>query len=259
MSKLEIIGISDPGVARDRNEDAYMLLPDKGIAILADGMGGHLAGEVASAMAVDIIARHLHTTLCQASATSIDDATPPEVNALHTAVQLANLAIFEAAQSKPEYSGMGTTVVVAVFQSNMLYVAHVGDSRLYRFRSGVLQQLTEDHSMVQELLKRGLITPEEARTSANKNLVTRALGVDPSVTADISVQTFLKDDLYLLCSDGLSDVLADTDIERVMQQYGKNPQETSQLMVKEANARGGPDNITVVLARTGKRFTRPKK
>lgn len=259
MSKLEMIGISDPGVARDRNEDAYMLMADKGIAILADGMGGHLAGEVASAMAVDIIARHLHATLCQAPATASEDAIPPEVSALHAAIQLANHAIFEAARSKPEYNGMGTTVVVSVFQSNVLTVAHVGDSRLYRFRRGVLQQITEDHSMVQELLKRGLITPEEARTSANKNLVTRALGVDPSVTADITVQTFLKDDLYLLCSDGLSDVLADTDIERVMQQYGKNPQETSKLMVKETNARGGPDNVTAVLVRTGKRFTRPKK
>ena len=259
MSKLEIIGISDPGVSRDRNEDAYILLADKGIAILADGMGGHQAGEVASAMAVDIIGRHLHAALCLAPAAGSLDATPVEVHALHAAVQLANHAIFEAAQSKPEYNGMGTTIVIAVFQANVLYVAHVGDSRLYRFRAGVLQQITEDHSMVQELLKRGLISPEEARTSANKNLVTRALGVDPSVTADINIQTFLKDDLYLLCSDGLSDVLADTDIERVMQQYGKNPQETSQLMVKEANARGGPDNITVILARTGKRFTRPKK
>lgn len=259
MSKLEMTGISDPGVAREGNEDAYMLLADKGIAILADGMGGHLAGEVASAMAVDIIARHLHTTLCQAPATASDAGTPPEVSALREAIQQANQAIFEASRSKPEYNGMGTTVVVTLFQSNMLYVAHVGDSRLYRFRAGVLQQITEDHSMVQELLKRGLITPEEARTSANKNLVTRALGVDPSVAPDITVQTFLKDDLYLLCSDGLSDVLADTDIERVMQQYGKNPQETSQLMVKETNARGGPDNVTVVLVRTGKRFTRPKK
>lgn len=259
MSRLEMVGVSDPGMARDRNEDAYLLLADKGIAILADGMGGHLAGEVASAMAVDIIARHLHAALCQVPASSKDNAAPTEVNALLTAIQMANHAIFEASRSKPEYNGMGTTVVVTIFQANALYVAHVGDSRLYRFRAGVLQQITEDHSMVQELLNRGLITPDEARTSANKNLVTRALGVDPSVIPDINVQTFLKDDLYLLCSDGLSDVLADTDIERVMQQYGKNPQETSQLMIRETNTRGGPDNITVVLVRTGKRFTRPKK
>ena len=259
MSKLEMIGVSDPGRVRERNEDASMLLADKGIAILADGMGGHQAGEVASAMAVDIIARHLHASLCLGPAPARDDSTPHEVRALHEAIQLANHAIFEAARGKPEYNGMGTTAVVTVFQTNLLYVAHVGDSRLYRFRAGVLQQITEDHSMVQELLKRGLITPEEARTSTNKNLVTRALGIDPSVTPDITLYTFLKDDLYLLCSDGLSDVLADTDIERVMQQYGKNPRETCQLMVKEANSRGGPDNITAVLVRTGKRFTRPKK
>lgn len=257
MNQLEMAGHSDPGVARDRNEDAYLLVPSNGIAILADGMGGHLAGEVASAMAVDIIARHLNAVLRQPPASTDDD--PHEVLALRAAVHAANHAVFEASRSKPEYNGMGTTVVVVVFQANKLYVAHVGDSRLYRFRQGQLKQITEDHSMVQELLNRGLITPEEARISANKNLVTRALGVDPSVTADINSDNVIKDDIYLLCSDGLSDVLMDADIERVMQQYSKNLEEASQLMIKEANARGGPDNITVALVRAGKRFARQKK
>lgn len=256
MNQLEMAGHSDPGVARDRNEDAYLLVPSNGIAVLADGMGGHLAGEIASAMAVDIIVRHLNAVLRQPPAPTDDDA--PEVLALRAAIQEANQAVFEASRSKPEYNGMGTTVVVVVFQANKLYVAHVGDSRLYRFRHGQLKQITEDHSMVQELLNRGLITPEEARTSANKNLVTRALGVDPSVKADVNSDSVVKGDIYLLCSDGLSDVLMDADIERVMQQYSKNLVETSQLMIKEANARGGPDNITVALVRTGKRFARQK-
>lgn len=256
MNQLEMAGHSDPGVARDRNEDAYLLVPSNGIAVLADGMGGHLAGEIASAMAVDIIVRHLNAVLRQPPASTDDDA--PEVLALRAAIQEANQAVFEASRSKPEYNGMGTTVVVVVFQANKLYVAHVGDSRLYRFRHGQLKQITEDHSMVQELLNRGLITPEEARTSANKNLVTRALGVDPSVKADVNSDSVVKGDIYLLCSDGLSDVLMDADIERVMQQYSKNLVETSQLMIKEANARGGPDNITVALVRTGKRFARQK-
>jgi protein phosphatase len=258
MSNLEFAGISDPGMARDSNEDAFMLAENTGIAVLADGMGGHLAGEVASAMAADIITRHLNEAFSQPVQKDIGDS-PYEVIAMRAAIQQANTAVFDAARSKPEYNGMGTTVVVAVFQSNKLYVAHVGDSRLYRYRVGQLQQVTEDHSMVQELLKRGLITPEEARTSTNKNLVTRALGVDPSVEADIRIETFLKDDIYLMCSDGLNDVLTDPDIERVLQQYGKNLNEAATLLVKEVNARGGPDNVTVVLARTGKRFTRPKK
>ena len=257
MNQLEMAGHSDPGIARDRNEDAYLLVPSNGIAILADGMGGHLAGEVASAMAVDIIARHLNAVLRQPPASTDDD--PHEVLALRAAIHEANHAVFEASRSKPEYNGMGTTVVVVVFQANKLYVAHVGDSRLYRFRQGQLKQITEDHSMVQELLNRGLISLEEARTSANKNLVTRALGVDPSVKADINSDNVIKDDIYLLCSDGLSDVLMDADIERVMQQYSKDLEETAQLMIKEANARGGPDNITVALVRAGKRFARQKK
>jgi protein phosphatase len=257
MSPLEIVGISDPGVVRERNEDAYLIVPEFGAAILADGMGGHLAGEVASAMAVDIIARYLKEAFAIAAPSEIGKEAY-EVIALRSAIQLANNAIFHASRSKPEYNGMGTTVVTTVFQGNKVYVAHVGDSRLYRFRAGQLTQITEDHSMVQELLKRGLLTPEEARTSANKNLVTRALGVDPSVEAQIDIQTFLKDDIYLLCSDGLNDVLTDTDIERVMQQYGKKLEETARLLIREANSRGGPDNVTVTLVRTGKQFRRYK-
>ena len=258
MSDIEFAAITDAGIARDRNEDAYMLTERFGIAVLADGMGGHLAGEVASAMATDIITRHLNEAFNQPEQKNSGDS-PYEVTAMRAAIQQANTAVFDAARSKPEYNGMGTTVVVAVFQANKLYIAHVGDSRLYRIRAGQLQQITEDHSMVQELLKRGLITPEEARTSSNKNLVTRALGVDSGVEADVRVETFLKGDVYLLCSDGLNDVLTDPDIERVLQQYGKNLDETARLLVKEVNARGGPDNVTVILARTGKQFTRSKK
>ncbi|HEX9626396.1 MAG TPA: Stp1/IreP family PP2C-type Ser/Thr phosphatase [Acidiferrobacterales bacterium] len=258
MSGLAMSGLTHPGQVRDRNEDAFLLEPANGIAVLADGMGGHQAGEVASAMAVDLITRHLREA---ADARAPGKPRPATAlgDAAIDAIRSANQAIFDAARSKPEYAGMGTTVVVALFDANKLWVAHVGDSRLYRFRGGRLSQITVDHSMVQELLNRGLISEEEARTSANKNLVTRALGVDTQVEPDVQEQTFLKGDVYLLCSDGLTDVLPDADIERILQQHRDALDTAVQQLVDEANARGGPDNVSVVLVRTDKRFARDKQ
>lgn len=259
MSGLVMMGVTDPGMIRDRNEDALILKPESGLAVLADGMGGHLAGEVASAMAVDIISRRV----CEALNAAPTQTTPGaelsvEAYVLVEAIKQANTAIYEASLSKPEYNGMGTTVVVTLFHDNKVCIAHVGDSRLYRYREEHLEQLTEDHSMVQELLRRGLISPEEARTSANKNLVTRALGVDPSVQVDVTEQTVEKEDLYLLCSDGLSDVLEDSDVELLLRTFGKNLEDTGRQMVTEVNSKGGPDNVTVILVRTGKKFSRRK-
>lgn len=241
MSNLTMAGLTHPGQVRDRNEDAYLIRPESGLAVLADGMGGHQAGEVASAMAVDLITQHILET----------DAESPTA-AILQAIHIANEAILEAARSKPEYAGMGTTVVVAQFHGNKLSIVHVGDSRLYLYRGGRLTQITQDHSMVQELLNRGLITEEEARTSANKNLVTRALGVDTAVQPDITEQNFRKEDIYLLCSDGLTDVLTDAEIERILMQHRLTLDEAAQQMVEEVNARGGPDNVSVVLVRANK-------
>jgi len=259
MSGLVMAGISDPGMMRECNEDALILKPETGLAVLADGMGGHLAGEVASAMAVDIISRHIAQALDAPPTTNASSADLSlEASVLVEAVRQANAAIYEASHSKPEYNGMGTTVVVTLFHDNKVCVAHVGDSRLYRYRSEHLEQLTEDHSMVQELLRRGLISPEEARTSANKNLVTRALGVDPSVQVDVAEQMVQKEDLYLLCSDGLSDVLEDSDVELLLRTFGGNLEDAGRQIVTEVNSKGGPDNVSVVLVRTGKRFARHK-
>lgn len=147
---------------------------------------------------------------------------------------------------------MGTTVVVAAFRASKLYVAHVGDSRLYRLRENTLSRLTEDHSMVQELLRQGLITPEEARTSSTRNLVTRALGVDATVRPDVQEYSVQTGDVYLLCSDGLNDVLTDGDIQRMLIDYGANLEETIQKMVMVVNAKGGPDNVSVVAIRADK-------
>jgi len=158
--------------------------------------------------------------------------------------------------NRPEQAGMGTTIVAATFQNNTLTVAHVGDSRMYRYRAGVLSQVTEDHSMVQELLRRGLMTPEEARNSLNRNLVTRALGIDPLVEVDVREQPFEDGDIYLLCSDGLNDVLLDEEIAAILARHPDNLEAATQQLIAEVNTRGGPDNVSIVLVRTDGQFSR---
>jgi serine/threonine protein phosphatase PrpC len=258
MSSIEMIGLTDTGMVREHNEDCFLIVPESGVAILADGMGGHLAGEVASAMAVDQVIHHLLQAFVD---TRKDRRRSPkgqslESDALVEAIKTANSAIHSASVAKPEQAGMGTTVVAVVFNDNRLTVAHVGDSRLYCYRNGMLTQVTEDHSMVQELLRRGLITPEEARTSVNRNLVTRALGVDPAVEVDVTEQTFESGDIYLLCSDGLNDVLTDEDIAAKLGESGGDLGAAAKQMIGEVNARGGPDNVSIVLIRTDGPFTR---
>lgn len=260
-SRLHMTGKTDTGMVRDHNEDCFMIMPESGIAILADGMGGHLAGEVASALAIDRVTHALRNAYTQASLTGSGRSLDPtfESATLVEAIRDANAAIHTASMSRPEQAGMGTTIVVATFNDNTLTVAHVGDSRLYRYRHGVLSQVTEDHSMVQELLRRGLMTPDEARTSQNRNLVTRALGIDPMVEVDIVQQPFEDGDLYLLCSDGLNDVLLDEEIAGILAQHPDNQTSAIQQMIAEVNARGGPDNVSIVLIRTDGRFTRAQQ
>lgn len=253
MSDLMITGLTDPGRMREQNEDNIAMMAEAGLAVVADGMGGHQAGEVASRLAVEAIQRHILETLAEARESGQGAL---EVAAVRDAIRQANHAIYELASRQPEYAGMGSTVVVTLFYDDKLCVAHVGDSRLYRFRNTILEQVTEDHSVVQELISRGLVTAEEARQSVSKNLVTRALGIDPDVEADISEQDVYDDDIYLLCSDGLNDVLADGDIEMMLTEHGRDLQTTARHMIDTANARGGPDNISVILVRAGRGFTR---
>lgn len=245
-------GKTDTGMVREHNEDCFVVVPESGLAILADGMGGHLAGEVASAMAIDQVTQYLLKAF----------RDPPTAGAatdsqlLVDAIKTANSAIHQASMSRPEQAGMGTTIVATVFQGKKLTVAHVGDSRLYRYRGGQLTTVTEDHSMVQELLRRGLITPEEARTSVNRNLVTRALGVDPVVEVDVSEQPVEPGDVYLLCSDGLNDVLTDEEIAARLASHPGDLESAARELIQEVNARGGPDNVSVVLIRTNGEFSR---
>ncbi len=255
MNGLMMTGKTDPGRMRAKNEDNIAMVPEAGLVVVADGMGGHQAGEVASKLAVEVITRHMIEAFAK-QAQPGDGAY--ETKTLADAIQQANRAIYDLAQQQSEYAGMGSTVVAAVFNGDKLYVGHVGDSRLYRFRNGLLEQITQDHSVVQELVSRGLATAEEARLSVSKNLVTRALGVDAAVVPDISEQTLQDEDIYLLCSDGLNDVLADGDIEMMLMEHRRQIDSAVEYMINTANERGGPDNISVILVRAGRGFKRDR-
>ena len=239
----EICTETDPGLARDNNEDAVAFDPLTGLCILADGMGGYNAGEIASGMAVAFIKSEMGRWLSQAGR----HANSKEVRrAMEICVENANHSIFNAANSNPQYTGMGTTLVVGVFQAGRLTLGHIGDSRCYRLRGGVFQQITKDHSLLQEQIDAGLITPEQALTSSNKNLVTRALGVEDAVLLEVNEYRVELGDVYLMCSDGLSDMVRDGPIAGIMLGGGSLEQKSRQLIVA-ANEGGGRDNISVLL------------
>jgi protein phosphatase len=235
---------TDPGLARENNEDSVTIDEPTRLGILADGMGGYNAGEVASGMATTFIKSELGRWLAQAGR----HANAREVRrAMEICVDNANRSIFNAANSNPQYSGMGTTLVVGVFQDGRLMLGHIGDSRCYRLRHNHLDQITKDHSLLQEQMDAGLITPEQAATSTNKNLVTRALGVEDAVLLEVNEHKVEPGDLYLMCSDGLSDMLDDEAIAQILAGDGSLEQKTVQL-IDAANANGGRDNISVLLA-----------
>ena len=242
---FEFFEALDTGRARTNNEDSVSLDESVALAVLADGMGGYNAGEVASNMATSFIRTELGRWLREASA----QASDAEVRrAMDICVDNANRAIFNAANSNPQYAGMGTTLVVAVFRDNRVLLGHVGDSRCYRLREGRLQQITRDHSLLQEQIDAGLITPEQASFSANKNLVTRAVGVEDTVLLEIHQHEIHPGDLYLMCSDGLSDMLDDESLSQLLQGYD-SLEEAGHALIAAANDAGGKDNIAVVLVR----------
>jgi protein phosphatase len=234
---------TDPGLARENNEDSVTVDEPTRLGILADGMGGYNAGEVASGMATTFIKSELGRWLSQAGR----HANAREVRrAMEICVDNANRSIFNAANSNPQYSGMGTTLVVGVFQDGRLMLGHIGDSRCYRLRGGQFEQITKDHSLLQEQMDAGLITPEQAATSTNKNLVTRALGVEDAVLLEVNEHKVEPGDIYLMCSDGLSDMLDDDTLAQMLSGEGSLDQKTVQL-IDAANANGGRDNISVLL------------
>ncbi|WP_332814845.1 Stp1/IreP family PP2C-type Ser/Thr phosphatase [Ramlibacter sp.] len=235
---------TDPGLARENNEDSVTYDDPTRLAILADGMGGYNAGEIASGMATTFIKSELGRWLTQAGR----HANAREVRrAMEICVDNANRSIFNAANSNPQYSGMGTTLVVGVFQDERLLLGHIGDSRCYRQRGAELAQITKDHSLLQEQIDAGLITPEQAAVSTNKNLVTRALGVEDAVLLEVNEHRVDPGDIYLMCSDGLSDMVDDESIARILSADAPLEEKALQL-VDAANANGGRDNISVLLA-----------
>ena len=234
---------TDPGRLRDNNEDSAVFDETAQLAVLADGMGGYNAGEIASGMATVFIKSEMMRWLSEAGR----QARPREImRALEICVDNANRSIFNAANSNPQYTGMGTTLVVCVFQADKLMLGHIGDSRCYRFRHGALMQITKDHSLLQEQMDAGLITPEQASTSVHKNLVTRALGVEEVAVLEIHEHVVETDDVFLLCSDGLSDMVNDADIAQVLD-GSTGLEHKAQRLVALANEHGGRDNISVLL------------
>jgi protein phosphatase len=253
---IEMATATHAGMVRAHNEDSIGADPSVGLAVLADGMGGYNAGEVASGIAVALIAKELRDTLAAAQPYERDRASGElvSVKMLRNAVARANASIFEAANSQPQYAGMGTTLVVALMCDNHINVAHVGDSRLYRLRDAELTQLTRDHSLLQEQIDSGMITKEMARRSQNKNLVTRAVGIEPEVEADINTFEAKEGDMYLLCSDGLNDMVDDEDIFLTLSSLHTNMPLAAGQLVQMANDNGGRDNISVILIRVKKPF-----
>lgn len=257
---LQSACLTDPGRVRDHNEDCIESRPEIGLYVLADGMGGYNAGEVASGMATSLIADGLQEQwqLREVEKLGREDAKKLAREAIAEHVARANAAIFNTSQNNPECAGMGTTLVVCLFYDNFLAVGHIGDSRLYRLRGEAMEQVTRDHSLLQEQLDSGLITPEEAKLSQNKNLVTRALGIDPSVETEIHVHETQPDDIFLLCSDGLSDMMEDEEIRLTMLTLKSNPTLTVQQLVQAANDNGGRDNISAMLIRVAEPYGVPR-
>jgi serine/threonine protein phosphatase PrpC len=242
---IEFFAAVDAGRARSNNEDSVAVEDGASMAVLADGMGGYNAGEVASNMLTSFIRTELGRWLLEATS----QATDADVRrAMDICVDNANRAIFNASNSNPQYAGMGTTLVLAVFRDARLLVGHVGDSRAYRLRAGRLNQITRDHSLLQEQIDAGLITAEQAAFSANKNLVTRAVGVEDTVLLETHQHDVLPGDVYLMCSDGLSDMLDDAAIAQVLLAHD-SLQDATRALIDAANEAGGKDNIAVVLAR----------
>jgi PPM family protein phosphatase len=257
---LEILSQTHPGMVRSHNEDSVACEPACGLVVLADGMGGYNAGEVASGIAVSVVVTEISHRLLNASPVEGGEKNGEElgVSLLRDNIQKANASIFHAAQSQPQYAGMGTTIVSGLFYDNRVAVGHVGDSRMYRLRGEVLETITRDHSLLQEQIDSGMISVEDARLSKNKNLVTRAVGIDADMEPEIHVHDVLVGDIYLLCSDGLNDMVEDDDIQSTLYALQSNLPLAASQLIQMANDNGGRDNVSVVLVKVKGKFAVPR-
>ncbi len=254
---LDVAQMTHPGMVRAHNEDSIFVDGVAGLAVLADGMGGYSAGEVASGIAVNVIRNGLLPELNsgrELSKVDVQSGLTHAAQLLQQQIAAANKGIYEAAQARPECAGMGTTLVAAVFCGNRVSIGHIGDSRCYRMRAERFEQLTHDHSLLQEQIDSGVLTPEQAKYSLNKNLVTRALGIEAIVPADIVEYRIEANDIYLLCSDGLTDMVEPDAIHGIIDERRQELAQAAAELVELANQNGGRDNISVVLVRVPPEF-----
>jgi serine/threonine protein phosphatase PrpC len=253
---LRIAVFTDPGMVRDNNEDSVGSTPDLGLVVLADGMGGSNAGEVASGMAISLITAGVGQSWTAEALKGLDRDKGKALSQslLQAQAKAANAAILDAAAKNPECEGMGTTLVACLFYDNFMTVAHSGDSRLYRIRNDEMEQVTKDHSLLQEQIDSGMLTKETAHLSSNKNFVTRALGVDYEMEAEVHSYDVLPDDIFLLCSDGLHGMVDDEEIQMTVVALGANLDLAGQQLIQAANDAGGRDNVSVILVQIMKSF-----
>ena len=255
-TRVQSLGLSDTGKVREHNEDAIASDSDIGLYVLADGMGGYNAGEVASGIAVKTIANLVRESFLAMELDGVDKATGlhrPGI-ILRDAIARANKIIHQTSKSQSQCEGMGTTVAAVLFHDNRVTVAHVGDSRVYRLRQNTFEQLTMDHSLLQELVDRGFYSPEEAQRATNKNYVTRALGVEATVNIEVHEFPVQVDDWLVLCSDGLTDMVEDEDIHLTISTFSGSLDTVCRQLVQLANDSGGRDNISVLTARVVELF-----
>jgi len=248
--RITSCGMTDVGVKRSNNEDNYLINDEMQLFVVCDGMGGHVGGEFASAIAVNTVEEVLASVDVRPADLGLaDDDDPVELTRerLRYAIRLAGRRIFEKATEEPEYKGMGTTCLALLIDGGNAFIAHVGDSRGYVVRDGSIEQVTEDHSLVNEKIKAGLLTPEEARNHKLKNIITRSLGYMEDVEVDIQVRAIRRNDRFVLCSDGLSNLVETGEIGEAVLDTG--PQESTRRLIELACERGGDDNVTVVVAR----------
>ncbi len=246
-------GVSDMGRVRTNNEDCFRIMESLNLYALSDGMGGEAHGEIASALAVETVVKHCLDAQSNPAAPIFGEALAgwqDKTKRLFSAVNLANKKIFESAEEHPEQHGMGATLTVAWIDNSRLSLAHVGDSRAYLLRSGALQQLTNDHSLVAEQVRRGILTVAEAEESDMQSVLLRALGAQPEIEVDAEVVVLFARDILMLCSDGLTRMVTEPEIAGTLQAE-TNPTKAAEKLVALANERGGTDNITVVIVRVG--------
>ena len=243
--QFDMASATDVGRVRAHNEDSIAANPDIGLATLADGMGGYNAGEVASGIAVAMVPTEIRKLAAAQSLHAMSDEAVK--NLVSEQASKVNAAIYNAAQSQSQYAGMGTTLVIAYWHGNKVTVGHLGDSRCYQLRGDAIRPLTRDHSWIQEQIDAGLLTYEQARASKKKNLVTRACGIDPNVVPEVHVHDVEPGDIYILCSDGLYDMVPDEDIHLTVSSLKSNLPLAAQQLIQQANDNGGRDNISVIL------------